>query len=152
MRHGVGAWKVMWKNHLTVAWRNLSRNRMFSIINLIGLAIGLCCFVLIALYVWNETSYDKYNLRAADIYRINSDFRWGGQDIHQAESSDMTGALLQKDYPEVEEYTRVYNQFTRKMVEYGAANTSPKSGSPMSILLFSAFSPFPRSTEIRVRL
>ena len=50
----------MLKNYLKIAWRNLVKNKTFSIINILGLATGLCCFLLIALYVMDELSYDRF--------------------------------------------------------------------------------------------
>jgi putative ABC transport system permease protein len=99
----------MLKNYLLVAWRNLRRNRTFSFINITGLAVGLGCFLLISLYVLDELSYDRYYDKAGNIYRINMDARWGGQELHVAESSDMMGPLLKKDYPEIQDYTRIYH-------------------------------------------
>jgi putative ABC transport system permease protein len=100
----------MLTNYLKVAWRNLLRNRTFSFINITGLAVGLGCFLLIALYVMDELSFDRYYDKAGNIYRINMDARWGGQELRMAESSDMMGPILKKDYPQVQEYTRLYHQ------------------------------------------
>jgi putative ABC transport system permease protein len=99
----------MLKNYLLVAWRNLLRNRTFSLINITGLAVGLGCFLLISLYVLDELSYDRYYDKTGNIYRINVDARWGGQEIRSAETSDMMGPLFKKDYPEVRQYTRIYH-------------------------------------------
>ncbi len=99
----------MLKNYLKVAWRNLLRNRTFSFINITGLAVGLSCFLLIALYVLDELSFDRHYNKSENIYRINMDARWGGQELRLAETSDMMGMLLKKDYPDVEEYTRVFS-------------------------------------------
>ena len=107
----------MLKNYIKIAWRNLLRNKTFSIINIAGLAIGLCCFLLIALYVLDELSYDKFNENADRIYRINSDIRFGGTELNIAESSDMTGQVLKKDYPQVEQYTRIYNNTGSKLIK-----------------------------------
>ena len=85
------------------------RNRTFSVINITGLAVGLACFVLIALYVLDELSFDRYYDKAGNIYRINMDARWGGQDLRSAETSDMMGPLLKKDYPEIKDFTRIYH-------------------------------------------
>jgi putative ABC transport system permease protein len=109
----------MIRNYLKVAWRNLVRNKTFSLINIIGLATGLACFLLISLYVLNELSYDRYNKNATRIYRINSDIRFGGTDLHLPVTSDMMGSLLKKDYPEVEQYTRIYNSSGPKLVKKG---------------------------------
>jgi putative ABC transport system permease protein len=98
----------MFKNYLKIAWRNILKNRTFSIINIMGLAIGLCCFLLIALYVMDEWSFDRFNKKADRIYRVHSDIRFGGSDLNLAVSSDMMGQVLKKDYPQVEQYTRIY--------------------------------------------
>jgi putative ABC transport system permease protein len=100
----------MLKSYLKVAWRSLLRNRTFSVISITGLAIGLGCFLLIALYVIDELSFDRYYDKAGNIYRINADFRWGGQELRVAQTSDMMGPILKKDYPEVQEYARLYRQ------------------------------------------
>lgn len=99
----------MLKNYLKVAWRSLQRNRTFSIINITGLAVGLGCFLLIALYVLDELSFDRYYDKAGNIYRINLDARWGGQELRVAETSDMMGPLLKKDYPQIQQFTRIYS-------------------------------------------
>jgi len=99
----------MLKNYLVTTWRNLSRNKLFSGINLLGLAIGLGCFLLIALYVLDELSYDRYNAKADRIYRVALDARWGGADLHMAQSSDIMGPAMKKEFAGVEEMTRIYN-------------------------------------------
>ena len=109
----------MIKNYFKVAWRNLVKNKIFSTINIVGLAIGLSCFLLIALYVMDELRYDRYNVNADRIYRINSDIRFGGADLHMPVTSDMMGQLLKKDYPQVEEYTRIYTFNGDKLIKKG---------------------------------
>ena len=54
------------------------KNKTFSIINIVGLASGLACFILIALYVADELSYDRFNEKASRIYRVNCDMVFGG--------------------------------------------------------------------------
>lgn len=109
----------MFKNYFKIAWRNLLKNKIFSFVNIIGLAIGLSCFLLITLYVMDELNYDRYNLNADRIYRINSDIRFGGTDLHMPVTSDMMGQLLKKDYPQVENYTRIYTFNGDKLVKKG---------------------------------
>src|ERR1700676_2512599 len=98
----------MLKNYLKVAWRNLVKNKTFSIINMVGLATGLSCFLLIALYVMDELSFDRHNKNADRIYRINTDLRFGGAELHLPVAPEPMGATLKNDYPQVEEYTRIY--------------------------------------------
>ena len=109
----------MIKNYFKIALRNLWKNKGYSAINIFGLAIGLATCLLITLYVTNELSYDRYNEKADRIYRINSDLRFGGSDLHMVMTSDMMGQLIKKDYPQVEEYTRMYTSSGEKLVKKG---------------------------------
>src|SRR4029079_2572393 len=109
----------MLRNYLKIAIRNLWKNKTFSFINIAGLAIGLSCFLLIALYVLDELSFDKYNSNDILFYRINSDIRFGGADLHMPVTSDMMGQILKKDYPQVEQYTRIYSFNGDKLVKKG---------------------------------
>ncbi len=107
----------MIKNYFTIAWRNLRKNKIYSILNITGLAIGLASFLLIAIYMLDELSYDRFNANADRIYRINSDIRLGGGDLHLPVTSDMMGQLLIKDYPSIEQYTRIYASAGSKLVK-----------------------------------
>ena len=109
----------MIRNYLKIAWRNLVRNKTFSLINIVGLAIGLACFIMIALYVADELSYDRYNEKADRIYRVNSDIVFGGNKLHLAVACDPMGATLKKDYPQVEEYVRFYTSGGSKLIKKG---------------------------------
>ena len=109
----------MLRNDFKLAWRNLVKNRFFSLINILGLATGLACFLLITLYVTDELSYDKYNEKASRIYRVNSDIIFGTTELKLAVSSDPMGATLKKDYPQVEEYARLYTSSGSKLVKKG---------------------------------
>jgi putative ABC transport system permease protein len=109
----------MIKNYFKIAWRNLVKNKTFSFINIIGLASGLACFILIALYVADELSYDRFNEKAGRIYRINSDVIFGGNELHLAVASDPMGATLKKDYPQVEEFVRFFTSRGSKLIKKG---------------------------------
>ena len=109
----------MIKNYFKIAWRNLVKNKTFSFINIIGLASGLACFILIALYVADELSYDRFNEKAGRIYRINSDVIFGGNKLHLAVASDPMGATLKKDYPQVEEFVRFFISGGSKLIKKG---------------------------------
>lgn len=130
----------MLKNYLLVAWRNLRRNKTFSFINITGLAVGLACFLLISLYVLDELSYDRYYANAENIYRINMDARWGGQEIRSAESSDMMGPLLKKDYPEIQNYTRIYHHSgDSKLIRKGNEYITETSAAYVDSTFFDVF-------------
>lgn len=109
----------MIKNYFKIAFRNLWKNKGYSAINIFGLAVGLASCLLITLYVTDELSYDRHFKNADRIYRINSDIRFGGADLHMTQTSDMMGGLLKKDYPQVEEYTRLYTNAGAKLIRKG---------------------------------
>ncbi len=109
----------MFRNYIKITWRNLVKNKAYSFINITGLAIGLSSFLLIALYVMDELSYDRFFPKADRIYRINTDIKFGGANLHMALTSDMMGQLLKKDYPQVEQYTRIYTFSGEKLIKKG---------------------------------
>jgi putative ABC transport system permease protein len=109
----------MLRNYFKIAIRNLWKHKGFSAINIVGLALGLACFIMIALYVTDELSYDRYNEKADRIYRVNSDIKFGGTDLIMAVSADPMGAALKKDYPQVEEFARLYNSEGARLIKKG---------------------------------
>jgi putative ABC transport system permease protein len=129
----------MLRNYLKIAWRNLVKNKAYSVINITGLAIGLACFLLIALYVMDELSYDKFYPNADRIYRINSDIKFGGADLHMPVTSDMMGELLKKDYPQVEQYTRIYTFTGDKLVKKGNDYIDEENVAHVDSTFFSIF-------------
>jgi putative ABC transport system permease protein len=96
----------MLKNYVLTALRSLLRNKGFSIINVLGLSIGLASFILIALYVYHELSFDRYHANASRIFRIVENLRTENEMLFQSTSSPPMGPTLLKDFPEVENYTR----------------------------------------------
>ena len=66
----------MFKNYFKIAWRNLFRNKGFSLTNLLGLTIGITCTILIFLWVQDELAYNKFHANYDSIYKIkaNRDF------------------------------------------------------------------------------
>src|SRR6516225_8557202 len=98
----------MLKNYLLVAFRNLSKNKTFSFINIAGLAIGMAACLLILQYVSFELSYDQFNKNASDIYRVANDRYQNGKLIqHGTITYSAIGKAMQDDYPEVINHTRV---------------------------------------------
>ena len=129
----------MLRNYLKIAWRNLVNNKTFSFINIVGLAIGLACFILIALYVLDELSFDRHNRKADRIYRVNSDIKFGGTDLKLAVCSDPMGATLKKDYPQVEEYVRFYNSSGPKLIKKGNEFINEQNVTHADSTLFKVF-------------
>ncbi|MBN8823309.1 MULTISPECIES: ABC transporter permease [unclassified Spirosoma] len=94
-------------NYIKIAWRNLVRNKAFSAINIVGLALGLATCLLISLYLFNELSYDRYNEKADRIVRVVFQAITNGGQINEANVMPPVAPTLKADYPEVEEATRI---------------------------------------------
>ena len=92
-------------NYLKIAWRNITGNPLFSAINIIGLAIGLACCILITIFVRYELSYDKHWQDSDRIYRVTRDFF--GNDLRLAAVAPPIAPLLEQDFAEIEAITRI---------------------------------------------
>ncbi|GAB3908108.1 ABC transporter permease [Larkinella knui] len=97
----------MLRSYFKIAWRNLVRNRAFSAINIIGLAIGLATCLLISLFVLNELSYDRFHAKANQIVRVVFRGTVQGGKMNEAHVMPPVARTLRADYPEVEEATRL---------------------------------------------
>ena len=91
----------MLKNYIKIALVNLRKHKAFSFINIIGLAIGIACCILITAYVFHELSYDKYHGKADRIFRLKSDLKMSGDHLILPKSSFPMGEHLVENYPEV---------------------------------------------------
>jgi putative ABC transport system permease protein len=96
----------MLHNYIKTAWRSLRKNKTFSAINIIGLSIGVACSLLIALYVLDELSYDRFNTQASRIYRIDEQVRFGDFNYNGAETPPLMGPTFARDFKTIEHYTR----------------------------------------------
>ncbi|MCC6462735.1 MAG: ABC transporter permease [Saprospiraceae bacterium] len=99
----------MFQNYLKIGWRNLWKNKTFSGINLAGLTLGTACCLYILLYVHDQFSYDKHHGDASRIYRVVSDLGGMGPDIFTATTSPPIPPTLAREFPEVDDWTRVVN-------------------------------------------
>ncbi|HEX7458025.1 MAG TPA: ABC transporter permease, partial [Ginsengibacter sp.] len=98
----------MFKSYLTTAWRNIKKNKIFSFINIAGLAIGMAACLLILQYVNFELSYDQFNKNISDVYRVYNDRYQNGKLIqHGTITYSAIGKAMQDDYPEVINHARV---------------------------------------------
>ncbi|WP_336517594.1 ABC transporter permease [Pollutibacter soli] len=97
----------MFKNFLLIAWRNIRKQKSFSFINIFGLAVGLTCFMFIAVYIHNELTYDKYPAQAKNIYRVHLSVAGNG-DVAEYPNVDVAvGAGMKAVYPEILNFTRI---------------------------------------------
>ena len=108
-------------NFFRTAIRYLIKRKTYSLINVIGLAIGIASFILIMLYVMDELSYDRYHERADDIYRIAQIYDFEGVGENSASLPFPLAFTLKNDFPGlVENICRIYNfQAPRSLIEYG---------------------------------
>jgi putative ABC transport system permease protein len=99
----------MFKNYLTVAWRTLTRNKIYSSINIAGLSIGLAAVMLIILYVKDEVSFDKFHSRVHQIYRITtvSISKDGTRGKKGAVTGYLQGPRFSANIPEIKSFVRI---------------------------------------------
>ena len=109
----------MFNNLIKYSLRSFKRQRAYIIINILGLSIGIACSLLIALYVINESSYDKYNEKKDRIYRAILNGKIGGQEVTIATSAAIMGPTLIKEFPEIEDFLRM-TQRGPTVVEYNS--------------------------------
>ncbi len=107
----------MFSNLLKHSLRSLKRQRAYIIINILGLSIGIACSLLIALFVINEASYDRFNARKDRIYRVILNGKIGGQEITASYTPAIMGPTLPLEFPEVEDFLRM-DAFGPTSVEY----------------------------------
>ena len=108
----------MLRNFLTIAIRSLRRNMSTTTIHILGLALGIATFLLIALYVQHEVSYDRFNKKADRIVRVVFRGKMNGGEIKEANVMPPVAATLKTDFPEVLNATRLRNTGVR-LISYG---------------------------------
>jgi len=116
---------AMIRNYVKIALRNIIRNKVFALINLLGLAVGMACFILITLWIRDELSYDKFHTNKDNLYLLTI--------IHPDDVVDPNvpyalAPRLADEFPEFSQFTRIY--------EYGLLATctfkyQPENGIPV---------------------
>lgn len=95
-------------NYLTSAWRNILKNKLFSAINIVGLAIGIAAVSLITLFVRSELQYDKFWSKADTIHRAHVSFNVPGRDpVHAVATPGPLIHAMKKDFPQIELASRI---------------------------------------------
>jgi putative ABC transport system permease protein len=115
-------------NLIITAWRSLSKNRFFSVLNILGLAIGMAVFSELALYVHFERSYEKFLPNADNIYRISLESRLNNEPVfYSAENYPGVGPACKNELPEVTGYARFYNMGYKNniIITYEDAKPAP---------------------------
>ncbi|RYG44427.1 MAG: ABC transporter permease, partial [Chitinophagaceae bacterium] len=107
----------MLKNYFKIAWRNLWKNKTFSLINILGLALGITTALLIIFHVKEETGFDKGFSKANRIYRVTQQ-GLDEEGRHWAATGFPLGAMLQQALPEVEQIARFHRPYPYQLLSY----------------------------------
>jgi len=108
----------MFRNYLNVALRNIVKQKIYSLITVIGLVIGISCCLLILLYIKQEFSYDRFYPNADKIYRIGHELIRPQRTSISASTPTPVAPALKQEYPEIEHITRIYFD-SQVLFEYG---------------------------------
>ncbi len=148
----------MIRHYIKIAIRNLARQKVLALINILGLSIGLACFSLFLLYTVNEFSFDRFNTKASRIYRVYDWWSFSDREGSEPSSATPLGPAMKLDLADIEDFVRIKpageklirigNQIHRINVSYAdpqlfsifsfpliAGNTSTALESPTSIVL-----------------
>ncbi len=98
----------MFANYLKIAWRNLLRNQNYSLVNIVGLTVGLACVLLIALYLQDELSYDKFHPDGNRIYRMALERKYPGRARNYAIIPQSFAEVVKNEFASVEDATRLF--------------------------------------------
>jgi putative ABC transport system permease protein len=98
----------MFKNYILTALRNISKNRMFSAINIAGLAIGMTCSIMILMWVYHELSYDRFHPGYKRIQRMAFDLQFGETQVIGPVAMAPLAGVLMGTFPEVEDVVRIH--------------------------------------------
>ncbi|WP_295128761.1 ABC transporter permease [uncultured Chitinophaga sp.] len=107
----------MLRNYLKTALRNLWRHKSFSVINIVGLSVGMTACLLIFLFISFELSYDRFHDKGDRIYRLVTDIKTASETIHTGSTSYPMGMNIKQEFPEVEASTTFYGG--RALVQRG---------------------------------
>lgn len=97
----------MLQNYIKIAWLNIKNHKVYAFINIFGLAIGLVCFLFIAIYLVDELSYDRYPANAKNIYRVNLSVTGNGDVAVYPHVDFAVGEGMTREYPEVKSFVRI---------------------------------------------
>ena len=97
----------MLSNYFKIFSRTLKKQRIYSFVNILGLAVGITCFFTLSLFVLDELSFDKFNKNADNIYRLYIDQFINNTDGCSSKTAGILGPTLLQNFPEVTNYTRI---------------------------------------------
>jgi putative ABC transport system permease protein len=97
----------MLENYFKITLRNILKNKVYSLINISGLSLGITCCLLTILYIQDERSYDKHHPDAYSLYRVATKMKSGGNEFQMATTPGPLAFTLKQEYPEIDQVTRL---------------------------------------------
>ncbi|MFQ5629017.1 MAG: ABC transporter permease, partial [bacterium] len=101
---------AMLGNYLKITFRNLVKYKSYSLINILGLALGMACCILIFLWVQDELSYDRFHKKADRIYRVESELQFANGPTIWPIAPALLAPAWRQDFPEVENAVRMHHR------------------------------------------
>ena len=98
----------MFKNYLKIAYRNIIKQKTYSIINIFGLALGLTACILVGLYIYQDFNYDNYHANGENIYRVSVEIVTPNETFNVAETPALVAPTLKQNYPEIDKISRIF--------------------------------------------
>lgn len=109
----------MLKNYFKMAYRNLMRHKVFSLINVLGLALGMTCSILILLWVQDEVSYNRFHRNIDDLYRVMVVQHYpGGDDFIGDANPGPLAEAIEEELPEVKRAVRMTSWEWKQLFAY----------------------------------
>ena len=137
----------MIRNYITTAIRNLLKHKGYSLVNVIGLALGLAGCILMLLYIRYETSYDDFHLKKDRMYRLEANFLFDGSENKRTTTPSAWGPVLLADYPSIENLTRLRPLLEQQSVQLEDRSVRGKASFFADSTLFDIFTlPLARGT------
>ena len=132
----------MLQNYLKIAFRNLRKHKIFSLINIFGLSIGITCCVLLSLYIKDEFAYETHFERYKDIYRVTTTFITEHASEKMPRTSPPIVMTLARELPEIESATRVVSapEVEQHLIRIGDKTFYEKTGYLVDSTFFDVFS------------
>lgn len=129
----------MLKSYLKIAYRNLLKNKVFSLINILGLSMGISCCLIIGIYVLHELSYDRFFPNADRIYRVVQEQEQAGDLYQVAITPAPLIETLKTNYPDVQEGTGFSITFNKRLFQYQDKNFEEEGGLYVDASFFKLF-------------
>jgi putative ABC transport system permease protein len=104
-------------HHIKFAIRIFLKDKFFSTLNILGLALGIAVSVILLLILQNDLNYDKYHVKYKQIYRLGGHLSATGVDLHNSRSARELGRILKEEFPEVQDVVQA-NNWNRRMVHF----------------------------------